>query len=182
MLDEIQRVKSEGFDPSSETYMERMKGVSSGPSWGEIESELRDYLVGDQKGVIRTGRDVSGDRFILDKETWEKNKPYIDKGKVNIDPNVVKHVQKVGDDYLVDREGAEMLSKGYFRGVGEGYDAIRNEGLTGSDEFARKTGKQGEANLKSAIINDIPDNKLQEWGKTRSELIDRFVNIDKYSK
>jgi hypothetical protein len=179
MLDNLERVKSEGFDPTQETYMERMKGSPNMPpdKKRRIAQELNAYLSSEQGGAMRSGIHKSGDRLVLDKDMWEKNSPYIDKGKLNIDSTVVNDVERVGEDYVIDRGNASKLPESYFSGAVSAYDAVQNSGLKGSGEFARGTGKQGEANLRHTIWNEIPDEKIDEWGTTRPELEREFVDL-----
>lgn len=194
MLEDIQRIKSEGFDPTQETYMERMSQTTQqSPSplssqertqAKELFKEYGDFKGADKRGYIKAGED--NEYFGLDKATIEKNLPIKDgridrEGEipVGVDRRALDEIEAIEQDgeikYVSPKSSnASYVPQEYYSVAGGFYDAVKNEhgGI-----YKESLKKQGEANLKYFIENVITDEDLQKYGFSRKELIDEFVQM-----
>lgn len=192
MLDKIQRIKSEGFDPTQETYMERLS-QNDDPSLTpqQIRSAkklFKEYP--ESRGLTERGYIMADDElFGLDKETVERNLPVKD-GKIDREGEIKVDVDREALDQIevMERDGeiqygtrlnsnASKIPKSYYSQYVGYYNPIEDTYSETSSEssFGRRLRRESEAKLKNIIENEIDDEMLNKYNLTRQQLLDQFV-------
>lgn len=191
MLENIQRVKSEGFDPTQETYMERMKQQPPSPLSNQNKQAFESYLdkQGIETNVARSGKLMGGEKeeaYILNTSMGGENyREAVRQGKVSLsnwnevrDPSledIAQDIKQKGDKWLVTGKAKSYVPRQVLSTTTDFYDpeedaarpGMRDVDLRG--ESMQGLIKQGKAKLANEIAN-VPDDDLQQLGVDRASL------------
>lgn len=199
MWNDLQRVESEGFDPMSETYGERMKafvqqtkGGGSSPGVPPMTPTEKDRL----KQVLRQKypekvREVNtyyvsgeGGKYTLKPDMTELNMRKRDKNSIKDEAweNVNVTDLSNGKEYAVDLPpNSSGLSKEYYIQGTDFYDTLENslttqmkEGqLDKKSDYAQRLATAGRGKLRSFIENpeELPEEELSKIGITRQQAL-----------
>jgi len=183
MLDKIIEIEAEGFDPVKETYGERMKGFD--PVIGSVEAtssmsadkviklkrRLRQFGR-ERTGAIRGFYNKEGEEYKLKKDVVEKSK----KGAVNVPESSFENIKETDGGFTIgNRPVSSGLPESYYQKGAYAYDALTNtinRGIDMQSSFGQDLIKQGRANLKQTIMNELPESTLKEIGITRQQALE----------